>query len=71
MKESSWYEQLRAVLSSGWSSAEIVALSPMRANQCLEPVLITPQSGERSGKHPYPHSREEFPVVVEEHTVAN
>jgi XRE family transcriptional regulator, regulator of sulfur utilization len=55
----------RTVLSSWWSSAEIAALSPMKANQQLEPVLITLQPGGRSGKHPYPHAREEFAFVVE------
>jgi transcriptional regulator with XRE-family HTH domain len=54
----------RTVLSSGWSSADIAALSPMKPNQRLEPVLITLQPGGRSGKHPYPHPREEFAFVV-------
>jgi transcriptional regulator with XRE-family HTH domain len=55
----------RATLGSGWSSAEIEALSPMKASQRLEPVLITLEPGGRSGKHPYPHPREEFAFVIE------
>ncbi len=55
----------RAAIGSRWSSAEIEALSPMRASQRLEPVLITLLPGGRSGKHPYPHPREEFAFVVE------
>ncbi len=55
----------RAGLNSGWSNAEIAALSPMKARQKLEPVLITLQPGGRSGKHPYPHPREEFAFVIE------
>jgi len=55
----------RAAIGSGWSSAEIEALSPMKASQKLEPVLITLAPGGRSGKHPYPHPREEFAFVLE------
>ncbi len=55
----------RTVLSSWWSSAEIAALSPMKASQQLEPVLITLKPGGRSGKHPYPHASEEFAFVIE------
>jgi XRE family transcriptional regulator, regulator of sulfur utilization len=55
----------RAALGSWWSSAEIEALSPMKPSQRLEPVLITLKPGGRSGKHPYPHPREEFAFVVE------
>jgi transcriptional regulator with XRE-family HTH domain len=55
----------RASIGSWWSSAEIEALSPMKTSQRLEPVLITLKPGGRSGKHPYPHPREEFAFVVE------
>jgi transcriptional regulator with XRE-family HTH domain len=55
----------RAAIGSWWSSAEIEALSPMKASQRIEPVLITLKPGGRSGKHPYPHPREEFAFVVE------
>jgi XRE family transcriptional regulator, regulator of sulfur utilization len=55
----------RAAIDSWWSSAEIEALSPMQPNQRLQPVLITLRPGGRSGKHPYPHPREEFAIVVE------
>ncbi len=55
----------RAAIGSWWSSAEIEALSPMTASHSLEPVLITLKPGGRSGKHPYPHPREEFAFVLE------
>jgi transcriptional regulator with XRE-family HTH domain len=55
----------RATIGSGWSSAELQALSPMKASQKLEPVLITLAPGGRSGKHPYPHPREEFAFVID------
>ena len=55
----------RAAIGSWWSSAEIEALSPMTPNHRLEPVLITLKPGGRSGKHPYPHPREEFAFVFE------
>ncbi len=55
----------RSAIGSWWSSAEIEALSPMKASQRLEPVLITLKPGGRSGKHPYPHPREEFAFVVD------
>ena len=55
----------RAAIDSGWSSAEIEALSPMKTGQRLEPVLITLKPGGRSGKHPYPHSQVEFAYVLQ------
>jgi XRE family transcriptional regulator, regulator of sulfur utilization len=55
----------RAAIGSWWSSAEIEALSPMAPNHSLEPVMITLKPGGRSGKHPYPHPREEFAFVFE------
>jgi XRE family transcriptional regulator, regulator of sulfur utilization len=55
----------RTAIGSWWSSAEIEALSPMTPNLRLEPVLITLKPAGRSGKHPYPHPREEFAYVVE------
>jgi transcriptional regulator with XRE-family HTH domain len=55
----------RAAIGSWWSSAEIEALSPMTTGHSLEPVLITLKPGGRSGKHPYPHPREEFGFVLE------
>lgn len=57
--------QERAVLSSSWSSASVAALSPMSGQRRLEPVLITLDPGGRSGKHPSPHSTEEFAFVLE------
>jgi transcriptional regulator with XRE-family HTH domain len=55
----------RAAIGSWWSSAEIEALSPMTSNLHLEPVLVTLKPAGRSGKHPYPHPREEFAFVVQ------
>jgi len=55
----------RQGLSSGWSSAEIEALSVLRPTTRLEPVLITLRPGGRSGKHPYAHPREEFAFVLD------
>ncbi|PYQ15965.1 MAG: DNA-binding protein [Acidobacteria bacterium] len=54
----------RQGLSSGWSSADIEALSVLRPTTRLEPVLITLRPGGRSGKHPYAHPREEFAFVL-------
>jgi transcriptional regulator with XRE-family HTH domain len=55
----------RARMSSSWSNASVDALSPMGARRRLDPVLLTLQPGGRSGKHPYPHRREEFAYVLE------
>jgi quercetin dioxygenase-like cupin family protein len=55
----------RSAIGSQWSNAEIEGLSSMKENQRLEPVLITLAPGGRSGKHPYPHPREEFAFVLE------
>lgn len=55
----------RAQMTSSWSNAAIDALSPMASRRRLDPVLITLQPGGRSGKHPYPHPREEFAYVLE------
>jgi quercetin dioxygenase-like cupin family protein len=33
----------------------------------LEPVVITLEAGGRSGKHPAPHAREEFALVLAGH----
>jgi len=54
----------RTTIDSGWSNAQIEALSGRRQAQALEPVLITLGSHGRSGKHPYPHTVEEFAFVV-------
>lgn len=53
----------RLQLTSGWSSARIEALGPMRATR-LQPVLITLEPGGRSAKHPAPHGTEEFAYVL-------
>jgi quercetin dioxygenase-like cupin family protein len=55
----------RTVLSSGWSKAEIEALSIPRPTARLEAALVTLRAGGRSGKHPYPDSREEFALVLQ------
>lgn len=55
----------RTALTSGWSKAEIEALSVARPTARLEATLVTLGAGGRSGKHPYPDSREEFAVVMQ------
>jgi transcriptional regulator with XRE-family HTH domain len=55
----------RQAMTSGWSKAEIEALSLARSMARLEVVLVTLRPGGRSGKHPYPHPREEFAFVVQ------
>jgi quercetin dioxygenase-like cupin family protein len=55
----------RTVLSSGWSKAEIEALSLARPTARLEATLVTLRAGGRSGKHPYPSLREELAFVVQ------
>jgi transcriptional regulator with XRE-family HTH domain len=54
----------RQALSSGWSAAEIEALSAPGPRARLEALLITLRPGGRSGKHPYAHDREEFALVT-------
>ena len=54
----------RQALSSGWSAAEIEALSVPGPRARLEALLITLRPGGRSGKHPYTHEREEFAFVT-------
>jgi quercetin dioxygenase-like cupin family protein len=55
----------RQVLGSGWSNAEIEALSVPGSTTRLEAILITLRPGGRSGSHPYAHSREEFAFVLQ------
>jgi len=55
----------RRRLSSGWSRAQLEALSPPGRTTQLEAVIITLQPGGRSGKHPYPHSREVFAFILQ------
>lgn len=54
----------RQALSSGWSAAEIEALSVPGPGARPEVLLITLRPGGRSGKHPYAHDREEFAFVT-------
>jgi quercetin dioxygenase-like cupin family protein/DNA-binding XRE family transcriptional regulator len=55
----------RQGLSSGWSNAEIEALSVPGSLARLEAMLIALRPGGRSGKHPYAHPREEFAFVMQ------
>jgi quercetin dioxygenase-like cupin family protein/DNA-binding XRE family transcriptional regulator len=55
----------RQVLGSGWSDAEIEALTARGSTARLEAILITLRPGGRSGSHPYAHSREEFAFVLQ------
>jgi transcriptional regulator with XRE-family HTH domain len=54
----------REALSSGWSQAEIQALSLPGPTMRLEAILVTLRPGGRSGKYPYGDAREEFAFVV-------
>lgn len=54
----------RQALSSGWSAADIEALSVPGPRRRLEALLITLRPGGRSGKHPYAHDREQFALVT-------
>jgi transcriptional regulator with XRE-family HTH domain len=54
-----------ATLESWWSNAETEALTRMRATDGLEAALVTLKRGGRSGKHPYPHPRDQFAFVME------
>jgi quercetin dioxygenase-like cupin family protein len=45
--------------------AGIAALTVARPAARLEAILVTLRPGGRSGKHPYPHPREEFVFVVQ------
>jgi transcriptional regulator with XRE-family HTH domain len=53
----------RQTLGSRWSNAEIEALIASGSIARLEAILITLRPEGRSGKHPYPHAREEFAFV--------
>jgi transcriptional regulator with XRE-family HTH domain len=55
----------RQTLGSRWSNAEIEALIASGSIARLEAILITLRPGGRSGKHPYPHAREEFAFVLQ------
>lgn len=54
----------RRTITSSWSQGLVEALGPMDGRHQLEPVLITLEAGGRSGKHPAPHAREEFALVL-------
>lgn len=55
----------RQALSSGWSRAEVAALTVARPTARLEAMLVTLRPGGRSGKHPYPRPHEEFALVLQ------
>lgn len=55
----------RQAMSSGWSRADIEALTLSQSTARLEAILVTLQPGGRSGKHPYSHPREELAFVVQ------
>lgn len=55
----------RETLPSGWSQALVEALAPIGGRHSLEAMLITLQSGGRSGKHPYPRPHEEFAFLLQ------
>jgi len=54
----------RQAMASGWSNAEVEALSPMAPDRRLEPTIVTLAPGGRSGKHPYARPHEEFILVL-------
>ena len=55
----------RPTLSSGWSKAQLEALSVSRPAARLEATIVTLFAGGRSGKHPHADAREEFCLVLE------
>jgi transcriptional regulator with XRE-family HTH domain len=55
----------RAVLHSGWSRAQLEALSAGAAGGRLEPVLVTLQPGGSSGTKAHASGREEFALILE------
>ena len=54
----------RTQLPSAWSQGRVEGLSS-RMGRRMEPSLITLEKGGRSGKHPAPHTSEEFAFVLE------
>lgn len=55
----------RLQLPSGWSQGSVDALSPMRRNSVLEPILVSLEPGGRSGKHPTGSKGEAFAYILE------
>lgn len=55
----------RRALHSGWSGAELEALSALPSSVPLEPLLVTLEPGGRSGKHPAPSARDAFAFILE------
>jgi transcriptional regulator with XRE-family HTH domain len=55
----------RPTLSSGWSKAQIEALTVARPTGRLEATVVTLFAGGRSGKHPHASPREEVCLVLE------
>jgi transcriptional regulator with XRE-family HTH domain len=54
----------RSVVQSEWSRAKIEALGPFNQDSQLEPMVITIQSGGRSGHKPYVRRAEQLAVVL-------
>jgi len=54
----------RGHLTSAWSKAEIETLSTTSSPQPFEPLLITLHPGGQSSKHPVPHPKDEFALVL-------
>jgi quercetin dioxygenase-like cupin family protein len=54
----------RKRLASSWSRGSVDALAHLTPGCRLEPVLITLESGGRSGKHPAAAPLEEFALVL-------
>jgi len=54
----------RSQITSSWSIAQIEALGPLGGDRALESVLITLESGGRSGKRPQAHAMEQFVFVL-------
>ncbi len=55
----------RADYTSTWSNAEISMLGSTGAHSLMEPMLLTLQSGGRSGSRPVAHQGEEFAFVAD------
>lgn len=54
----------RGGIASEWSRARIEVVGKVRPGRKLEASIITLEPGGRSGKHPQPHSREQFAITL-------
>jgi transcriptional regulator with XRE-family HTH domain len=55
----------RPTLSSGWSKAQVEALTVARPSGRLQATIVTLYAGGRSGKHPHADPREQFCLVLQ------